>query len=74
MSIPSIIILPPNLSTVREIGSLIVLILCGLDPTIPTYNELIINNLHTTLCVREGDICTDQKIHYVSGKWDLTAN
>ena len=50
MSIPSIIILPPDLSTIRKRQFDSVDLPAPVRPTIPIYNECIINNLHRTLC------------------------
>lgn len=54
MSIPSIIILPPDLSTIlnRQFDS--VDLPAPVRPTMPICNEMTINSLHCTFCNRTG--------------------
>lgn len=60
MSIPSIRILPPDLSTIlnRQFDS--VDLPAPVRPTIPIYNEIIIKGLYYTFCQGRG-LCTDNK-------------
>lgn len=71
MSIPSIIILPPDLSTILNRQFESVDLPAPVRPTIPICNEMIMNSLHCAFCKGLGPLHW-QKIHWISGQWDLT--
>lgn len=69
MSIPSIIILPPDLSTILNRQFESVDLPAPVRPTIPICNEMIIKCLHCAFCKGLGPLHWHQ-IHEVSGQRD----